>query len=66
MIVWYEGLWGAAVTGEIRQMKQSVHVLRVGGGVKHAQISAVGMSPLTANGREARNDRRGISERILK
>lgn len=66
MMVWYEGLWGAAVTGERRQMKHSVHALRVGRGVKHAQISAVGMSPLTANGKKARNDGRGISERISK
>lgn len=34
--------------------EQSVHVLRVGIGVRHAQISAVGMSLLTATWREER------------
>ncbi len=53
-IVWYECLRGASVTGKRRQMKQSVHVLRVGRGVKHAQISAVGMSLLIVTWREER------------
>jgi len=58
VLVWCEGLCGAAETGERRHMKQSVHVLRVGRGVKHSQISAVGTSQSTATGR--------ISERTSK
>lgn len=47
------------VTGKRRAM----FVFGEGGGVKHAQISAVGMSLLKVPGR---NDRVGISERISK